>query len=49
VAGETAKGGKIGGKIMVEPMDIPCVGRSAVLVDPQGAVFSVLTPAAQQG
>jgi predicted enzyme related to lactoylglutathione lyase len=38
-----------GGKIMVEPFDIPTVGRSAVLTDPQGAVFSVLTPLAQQG
>ena len=25
-----------GGKIMVEPFDIPTVGRSAVLTDPQG-------------
>jgi predicted enzyme related to lactoylglutathione lyase len=38
-----------GGQITVEPFDIPTVGRSAVLADPQGAVFSVMTPAAQQG
>jgi predicted enzyme related to lactoylglutathione lyase len=34
-----------GGQIMVEPFDIPPVGRSAVLKDPLGAVFSVLKPA----
>jgi uncharacterized protein len=36
-----------GGHVMVEPFDIPSVGRSAVLTDPQGAVFSVLKPAQQ--
>ena len=36
-----------GGQVMVEPFDIPSVGRSAVLTDPQGAVFSVLKPAQQ--
>jgi uncharacterized protein len=40
--------GAEGGQIAVEPFDIPSVGRSAVLADPQGAFFSVLTPAAQQ-
>jgi predicted enzyme related to lactoylglutathione lyase len=39
--------GAQGGQIAVEPFDIPSVGRSAVLADPQGALFSVLTPAAQ--
>jgi uncharacterized protein len=33
-----------GGQVAVEPFDIPTVGRCAVLSDPQGAVFSVLTP-----
>jgi predicted enzyme related to lactoylglutathione lyase len=37
-----------GGTIAVEPFDIPSVGRSAVLTDPQGATFSVLEPAPQQ-
>ncbi|MBO0866732.1 MAG: VOC family protein, partial [Mycobacterium sp.] len=37
-----------GGQVMVQPFDIPSVGRSAVLTDPQGAVFSVLKPAQQQ-
>ncbi|MFZ5472297.1 MAG: VOC family protein [Myxococcota bacterium] len=32
----------LGGKILVEPRDIPKVGRFAVAQDPQGAVFSLL-------
>ena len=36
-----------GGQVMVEPFDIPSVGRCAVLADPQGAVFSALKPAQQ--
>src|SRR6185503_16177405 len=43
-----AQAGAEGGQVAVEPFDIPTVGRSAVLTDPQGAMFSVLTPAAQQ-
>jgi predicted enzyme related to lactoylglutathione lyase len=31
---------KLGGKVLREPMDIPTVGRFAVLADPQGAVFA---------
>ncbi|OBI60637.1 VOC family protein [Mycobacterium sp. E796] len=42
-----AKAAEGGGQVMVQPFDIPSVGRSAVLTDPQGAVFSVLTPAQQ--
>jgi hypothetical protein len=42
-----AKAAEGGGQVMVEPFDIPSVGRSAVLTDPQGAVFSVLKPAQQ--
>jgi len=33
-----------GGKVYVEPADIPGTGRFAVLADPQGAVFGVLQP-----
>ena len=33
----------LGGKTLVPPMDVPTVGRMAVLQDPQGAVFSVMT------
>jgi uncharacterized protein len=43
-----AKAAAQGGQVAVEPFDIPSVGRSAVLTDPQGAVFSVLKPAPQQ-
>jgi hypothetical protein len=34
---------KLGGKIIAGPMDIPTVGRMAVLQDPQGAVISAIT------
>jgi hypothetical protein len=43
-----AKAAAEGGQVAVEPFDIPSVGRSAVLADPEGAMFSVLTPAPQQ-
>ena len=33
----------LGGKTLVPPMDVPGVGRMAVLQDPQGAVLSVMT------
>ena len=33
-----------GGKIVAPPMDIPEVGRMAVIADPQGAVISAFTP-----
>jgi uncharacterized protein len=32
----------LGGKLIAGPMDIPNVGRFAVLQDPQGAVFNVI-------
>jgi hypothetical protein len=35
---------KLKGKIAVPPMDVPTVGRIAVLIDPQGASFGVITP-----
>ena len=34
---------EMGGKLLVGPMDIPNVGRFAVLQDPQGAVFNAIT------
>jgi len=34
----------LGGKVVKEPMDIPEVGRFAVLTDPQGAYFCAFTP-----
>jgi uncharacterized protein len=38
-----AKCTALGGKTIMPPMDVPGVGRMAVLQDPQGAVFSVMT------
>ena len=35
---------ELGGSIPKSAMDIPTVGRFAVLADPQGAAFSVFTP-----
>ena len=32
----------LGGKVMVPAMDVPGVGRMAVIADPQGAVLSVM-------
>ena len=34
-----------GGNIVVDPFDLPTVGRVAVLVDPQGAAIAVIKPA----
>jgi len=39
-----ARAGQLGGKALVGPMDIPNVGRYAVLADPQGAAFAVFKP-----
>lgn len=36
-----AQATKFGGKICAPPFDIPNVGRTAVLMDPQGAVFGI--------
>ena len=33
----------LGGKVLVEPTQIPTVGRFAVTMDPQGATLSVIT------
>ncbi len=33
----------LGGKVLMPPMDIPQVGRMAVIQDPQGATLSVIT------
>lgn len=39
----------LGGRTIVPPMDVPGVGRMAVLQDPQGALLSVITYAAPAG
>jgi uncharacterized protein len=43
--GTVAKARELGGTVMVEPMDMP-LGRFAGLIDPQGASFTVMQPAA---
>lgn len=37
---------ELGATLLVEPMDIPTVGRFSVILDPQGAAFSILQPLA---
>ncbi|HJR40931.1 MAG TPA: VOC family protein [Gemmatimonadaceae bacterium] len=39
-----AQAQKLGGQVVVAPMDIPDIGRFAVLKDPQGAAFSIFKP-----
>lgn len=39
-----ARAGELGGSTLAEPMDVPDVGRIAVLSDPQGAVFGIIRP-----
>jgi uncharacterized protein len=41
-----AKADELGGDVPVEPYDMPDIGRAAVIGDPHGAVFSVLSPEA---
>jgi uncharacterized protein len=42
-----AKAKELGGALRLEPMDVPEVGRIAVLADPQGATFGVIKPQPQ--
>jgi len=42
------KAAELGGQVVVPPMDVPQVGRFAVLCDPQGAHFSVIQPPARE-
>jgi predicted enzyme related to lactoylglutathione lyase len=44
VDGTVDRAKTLGASVLVEPMDIPNVGRFATLKDPQGAAFSVYTP-----
>ena len=37
-----AKAKELGANAIVEPVDVPTVGRFAVIADPQGAVFGVI-------
>ncbi len=38
-----ARAEKLGGTVVMPPMDVPGVGRMAVVRDPQGATLSVIT------
>ena len=40
----TTKAKELGGSTLMEPMDVPTIGRIAVLRDPQGAVFGIIKP-----
>lgn len=39
-----AKALELGGSVLAEPMDVPNVGRLAILRDPQGATFGIIKP-----
>ena len=39
-----AKASELGGSTVAEVMDIPTVGRIALIKDPQGAVFGIIKP-----
>ena len=45
VEGDVAKSTAAGGHVRLAPVDIPGVGRIAILGDPQGATFGVFAPA----
>lgn len=34
---------ELGGKVLLEPRDIPTVGHMCILADPQGAMFTIIT------
>jgi predicted enzyme related to lactoylglutathione lyase len=40
---------ELGGKVVHGPADIPGIGRSAVIIDPQGAAINVIAYAAPAG
>ena len=42
VDARTAKIASAGGGVIVEPMDIPAVGRMAIIQDPTGGVIGVI-------
>jgi uncharacterized protein len=44
VDGVAAKNKAAGGKAYLEPSDQPQIGRMAILADPQGAAFGIITP-----
>ena len=44
-----AKAGALGGQVILPPLDVPNVGRMALLKDPQGAAFAVFKGKEHQG
>ncbi len=40
---------ELGGKLIEPPMDIPGVGRMAIVADPSGAVVGIIQPASPDG
>ena len=49
VDGTVAAIEKDGGKVMMAPWDIPGAGRAAMVTDPQGAPFYIMTPTPPEG
>ncbi|MEJ7735652.1 MAG: VOC family protein [Polyangiaceae bacterium] len=47
VDADSARADKLGGKVVVPPLDIPNIGRFAVIADPQGATLAIMTSANQ--
>jgi uncharacterized protein len=47
VDADSAKATKLGGKVVVPPLDIPNIGRFAVITDPQGSTLAIMTSANQ--
>ena len=45
VDADAEKARRLGGSIMGAPWDIPGIGRVAIIADPSGAVFAMMTPA----
>lgn len=45
----TAKVKSLGGAVQREPLDIPGIGRFAIVADPAGAVIAIMTPTPPQG
>jgi len=43
------RAGELGARVIVPAMDLPDVGRMAILADPQGIVFAIYTPSADVG
>ena len=41
----TKKATELGGKVLMQPMDIPNIGRFSIVADPQGAAFALYTNA----